>query len=164
MTYNLIVFYLLTSFASLIFQHDSLAMYFTNIITLVSCKLYFYLGFPRKSYLCSLSISAPLITSKSFSRVQTDLTGAESWKIRFLRVLWKLVAGKMHVSTAGKGARLKMVFEQVKPGVDPAWHAHLRHGVCRVSCSAGVGRNWRHWDSSMRNPGKSLSGEHNWEW
>lgn len=78
MTYNLIVFYLLTSFASLIFQHESLAMYFTNIITLVSCKLYFYLGFPRKSYLCSLSISAPLITSKSFSRVQTDLTGAES--------------------------------------------------------------------------------------
>lgn len=75
---NLIVSSLLTSFASLIFQRDCLAMYFTNIITLVSCKIYFYLGFPRESYLCSLSISAPLITSESFSRVQTDLTGVES--------------------------------------------------------------------------------------
>lgn len=74
---NLIVSSLLTSFASLIFQCDCLAMYFTNVITLVSCQLY-YLGFPRKSYLCSLSISAPLITSESFSRVQTDLTGVES--------------------------------------------------------------------------------------
>lgn len=75
---NLIVSSLLTSFSSLIFQCDCLAMCFTNIITLVSCKLYFYLGFQRKSYLCSLSISAPLITSESFSRVQTDLTGVES--------------------------------------------------------------------------------------
>lgn len=77
----LIVFSLLTSFASLIFQHDGLAIYFTNVITLVSCKLYFYLGFPRKSYMCSLSISAPLITSKSFSRVQTDLTGVRAERL-----------------------------------------------------------------------------------
>lgn len=75
---NRIVSSPLTLFASLIFQRGCLAMYFTNIITLVSCKLYFYLGFPRKSYLCSLSISVPLITSESFSRVQTDLTGIES--------------------------------------------------------------------------------------
>lgn len=41
------------------------------------------------------------------------------------------------MSAAGKGARLKMVFEQVKPGIDQAWHAHLRHGVCPVQLGWG---------------------------
>lgn len=61
------------------------------------------------------------------------------------------------MSSAGKGDRLKMVVEQVKHGIEQAWHVHLRGSV---SCSAAVGRNRRHWDSSMRNTGKSLSGEH----
>lgn len=63
------------------------------------------------------------------------------------------------MSVAGKSDRLKMVVEQVKHGIGQAWHAHLRGNV---SCSAGMGRNRRYWDSSMRNIGKSLSGDHYW--